>query len=121
MVRLLIILLLCSQYGNAQVSDTTRRGDTIRIETWYPVPVQDTTCQIIDIYMPSFYGGYVKLNDSTTLYKAMFGVLSPLDDNVDLVPRVYRFTYSGYRITLFKTGAWLRQKQINGKWVTIPY
>jgi hypothetical protein len=114
-----IILFSCRSYG--QASDTLRCGDTVRIETWYPVFMENGDCQTYEIYMPSFYGGVVKLNDSTTLYKAMFGVLGPLPDSKELAPRVYRFNYSSYRLTLYRSGAWIREKQINGKWTIIPY
>ena len=100
-------------------TDTTRRGDTVRIAYYYPTV--DTFTQITEIYMPSFYGGRVLVNDSTTLYKALFGVLPPLKTDTDITPRVYRFSYSGFRLTLFKTGAWIRQRRINGQWVDVPY
>lgn len=100
-------------------TDTTRRGDTVRIAYYYPTV--DTFTQITEIYMPSFYGGRVLVNDSTTLYKALFGVLPPLRTDTEITPRVYRFNYSGFRLTLFRTGAWIRQRLINGQWVDVPY
>jgi hypothetical protein len=84
------------------------------------VNAQDT-CQITQIFMPSYYGGVVRVNDSTNLYKAVFGVLPPLKTDTDITPRVYRFNYSGFRLTLFKTGAWIRQRRINGQWVEVPF
>jgi len=126
-MRWLIVILLFSLKANAQDTiktklariDTTRYNDTIRIAYYHQAV--DSSCQVYEIYMPSYYGGVVRVNDSTTLYKAVFGVMPPLKTDVDLVPRVYRFNYSGFRLTLFKNGSWIRQKRINGQWQIIQF
>ena len=75
-------------------------------------------------------GGTVKLPDSTTVYKAIYGAAQPhvrLKDDASL--RLYRFTRNytingvstPVRFTLYKTGAWIRERQINGVWTIMPY
>ncbi len=75
-------------------------------------------------------GGVAQLPDSTTIYKAIFGVAQPhvrLKDDTSI--RQYRFTRyytingikTAVRFTLYKTGAWIRERQINGVWTIWDY
>jgi hypothetical protein len=73
--------------------------------------------ETIKIYVPR-EGGYALNENSDTAYKALFGIFPPpLAD----APRIYQFKYSGYRLTLYKNGAWIRERLVNGKYINVPY
>jgi hypothetical protein len=82
------------------------------------------------VLMLSEEGGKFMAPDSTTVYRATFGAAPPherLKDDPSL--RFYRFTRTvllngvntTVRFTLYKTGAWIRERQVNGVWTNIPY
>lgn len=76
-------------------------------------------------------GGQVRLPDSTTGYQAIYGAIPPHIRFKDDIPRImYRFqrtyTISGVstaiRFTMFKTGAWIRERKDSaGIWQIYPY
>ena len=115
--------------GVGSIPQVTIPKDTIMVDTcgfdWSKVA--NLTFVLL---LPEDKGGTVRIPDSTTVYKAIYGAIPPhirLKDDASL--RVYRFTRSyvingkstPVRFTLYKTGAWIRETQINGIWTILNY
>lgn len=115
--------------GVGSVPQVTIPRDTIWRDTcglnW--AALNDLTFVIL---MPEV-GGTAYLPDSSSAYKAMFGAMPPhqsLKDDTSI--RAYRFTRyytinkvsTAVRFTLYKTGAWIRErKDANGIWQIWDY
>ena len=98
--------------GRKQVPATnTTKYDTVRIT------VVDTTCQIVSVYVDKG-GGYAMDETGTALYKAIFGVFPP---SLKDAPIVEQFIIAERRYTLYKNGAWRREKKITDVWVDDPF
>jgi hypothetical protein len=115
--------------GVGSIPQVTIPKDTIKIDTcgfdWSKVA--NLTFVLL---LPEDKGGTVRIPDSTTVYKAIYGAMPPhirLKDDASL--RLYRFTRNytinkvstPVRFTLYKSGAWIRERQINGVWTILNY
>jgi len=116
--------------GVGSIPQVTIPKDTIRVDTcgldWSKV--KDLTFVLL---LPEDKGGTVRLPDSTTVYKAIYGAIPPHIANKDITSfRMYRFTRNyvinkvstPVRFTLYKSGAWIREiKDSAGIWQIYPY
>jgi hypothetical protein len=114
--------------GVGSIPQVTIPKDTIRVDTcgfdWSKV------ANLTFVLLLPDEGGAARLPDSTTVYKAIFGASQPylrIKDDASL--RLYRFTRNyvinkvstPVRFTLYKSGAWIRERQVGGVWRIYDY